>query len=68
MVYGWMDGWRDRFYMGFLEGRRGRVSLVFYLCTDGTYIFASIFWVGVPGSGFTVICKEIIRILKQLSE
>src|SRR5271170_2694737 len=39
---GWMVGWMEEWvYMVVFGGRRGRVSLVFYLCTDGTYIFAS---------------------------
>jgi len=53
---------------GVLGREEGKFPLSSMFCTDGTYIFESIFWVGVPGSGFYCYCKEIIHILKQLSE
>jgi len=65
-----MDGWMEERMglYGVLGGRRGRVSLVFYVLYRW-YIYLRVYLlVGVPGSGFYCYCKEIIRILKQLSE
>lgn len=55
----WMDGWRKGWvYKGFWGGGGEEFPLSSMFCTDGTYIFASIFWSVCRDLVFTVTARK----------
>ena len=55
-----MDGWMEERmgYMGFWGGGGEEFPLSSMFCTDGTYIFASIFWSVCRDLVFTVTARK----------